>query len=231
VIFLDGRGAAVNTLFFERDLLYNGEVVLHYRIEYPEFRSDRFRSTVNAINRYYERSARNYRRYAETELYDMAVAEYKSAKENGYPVRAFEVMQVFEVTYNMACIISLYFDRYVYTGGAHGVTGRTSQTWNLQRGTEVTLERLYRCNVDMKRYLLGRIEQQIRRNPDIYFENYRELIDKNFHEENFYCEPRGIVIYYQLYDIAPYASGIRTFLIPYDCFINPANLCTAQPRN
>jgi len=117
VIFLDGRGAAVNTLFFERDLLYNGEVVLHYRIEYPEFRSDRFRSTVNAINRYYERSARNYRRYAETELYDMAVAEYKSAKENGYPVRAFEVMQVFEVTYNMACIISLYFDRYVYTGG------------------------------------------------------------------------------------------------------------------
>jgi len=83
----------------------------------------------------------------------------------------------------------------------------------------------------MKRYLLGRIEQQIRRNPDIYFENYRELIDKNFHEENFYCEPRGIVIYYQLYDIAPYASGIRTFLIPYDCFINPANLCTAPPRN
>lgn len=227
---MDGRGVSVNTLFMERSLMYNGVVVLHYRIEYPEFRSVRYHTSVDAINRYYERSALNYRNYAETELYDMAVEEYKSAIENGYPVRVFEVMQVFEVTFNMACIISLYFDRYVYTGGAHGITARTSQTWDLQRGTEVTLERLYRCNVDMKRYLLRLIEEQIREEPDIYFDDYRQLIDEYFREENFYCEPQGIVIYYQLYEIAPYASGIRTFLIPYDCFLNPVNLCTAIPR-
>ncbi|MGI6577979.1 MAG: DUF3298 and DUF4163 domain-containing protein [Eubacteriales bacterium] len=222
---MEGRGVSVNTLVLERNLMYRGEIVLHYRIEYPEFKSDRYQSAVNIINRYYAKSARNYSNYAETELYNMAVEDYNTATENGYPVRVFEVMQVFEVTYIMACIISLYFDRYVYTGGAHGITARTSQTWNLQRGTEVTLERLFRCNIDMKGYLMERIERQIRENPDIYFDDYRQLIEKYFREENFYCEPRGIVIYYQLYEIAPYASGIRTFLIPYDCFANPINLC------
>lgn len=74
------------------------------------------------------------------------------------------------------------------------------------------------------------IERQISREPDIYFEDYRERISQYFREENFYCEPSGVVIYYQQYDIAPYSSGIRTFLIPYNCFTDPSMLCVNVVR-
>lgn len=222
---MERSAVVVNNLTLEENLTYQGVIVLHYRINYPEFSSMYYPRSISSVNRYYSRAARQFLRYIETELYRMAVEEYRAALQNGYPVRVFDVIQTYKVTYNMSCILSLYFDRYVYTGGAHGVTGRSSQTWDLQRNRQIALGELFRCDTDMKEYLMGCIEGQIAEQPDIYFEDYSNLIAENFREENFYCKPGGVVIYYQLYDIAPYSSGIRTFLIPYDCFINPSELC------
>jgi hypothetical protein len=88
------------------------------------------------------------------------------------------------------------------------------------------LGQLVLCPPDDKTYLLSQIDSQIKKNPDIYFENYKELIAKTFDRNHFYCTPDGIVIYYQQYDIAPYSSGIREFLIPYsNCVMNPEKLC------
>ena len=49
----------------------------------------------------------------------------------------------------------------------------------------------------------------------MYFDDYFHLVRENFKPNNFYLVDEGIVIYYDLYDIAPYAAGIRTFLIPF----------------
>ncbi|HWQ73960.1 MAG TPA: RsiV family protein, partial [Syntrophomonas sp.] len=57
--------------------------------------------------------------------------------------------------------------------------------------------------------------------------NYEELVEQTFDVNNFYCTPQGVVVYFQQYDIAPYASGIREFLLPYNrCIIDPARKCT-----
>lgn len=227
---LERSATVVNNLILEDNLTYRGVTVLHYRINYPEFSSEKYPRSTKSISNYYSRIARQFQRFIETEIYRMAVEEYRNAVENGYPVRVFDVVQSYEVTYNVSCIISLYFDRYVYTGGAHGVTGRTSHTWDLQRNRQITLEELFKCDTDMKEYLMECIERQISREPDIYFEDYRERISQYFREENFYCELSGVVIYYQQYDIAPYSSGIRTFLIPYNCFTDPSMLCVNVVR-
>jgi hypothetical protein len=75
----------------------------------------------------------------------MAVEQYLDDVKNGFPVRAFEVLQTFTATYSKACIISLYLDNFQYTGGAHGLTVRTSQSWNLRTGQVVKLKELYKC--------------------------------------------------------------------------------------
>ncbi|MPM61403.1 hypothetical protein SDC9_108261 [bioreactor metagenome] len=156
----------------------------------------------------------------------MAVEQYKGDIQNNFPIRVFEAMQVYKITYLHACIISVYFDRYQYTGGAHGNTVRTSQTWQLQRCGLIPLKQLVRCPPDYKTYILKEVEAQIRKELEIYFENYKELIKQTFNENSFYATSKGIVVYYQQYDIAPYSSGIREFLIPYsDCVINPKKLC------
>ncbi|MGE4354341.1 MAG: DUF3298 and DUF4163 domain-containing protein [Oscillospiraceae bacterium] len=213
-------------LVIKNDLKFNGVTLLSYKIEYPEFFSSHFWACLSGVNRFYRNKALAYKRYCETKLFRMAVEQYKLSIENGYPIRVYEAMQVYEVTDSRACIVSIYFDRYQYTGGAHGNTIRQSQTWDLQKCGLVALKQLISCPPDYKSYILSEVETQIAENPDIYFENYKELITETFDQNSFYCTLEGIVIYYQQYDIAPYSSGIREFFIPYSrCVTNPQIFC------
>lgn len=217
---------SIKKMTIQNELKFNGVTLLTYKIEYPEFRSSRFPICLFKVNRFYRSQALEYKRYCETKLFPMAVQQYKDAIENGFPVRVFEVMQVYEVTYSQACIISLYYDRYEYTGGAHGNTIRQSQTWQLKRCGLLKLDQLVRCPPNYRFYILSEVAKQISKEPEIYFEDYKELIVKTFNKDSFYCTQKGIVIYYQQYDIAPYSSGIREFLIPYGgCVLNPQRLC------
>jgi hypothetical protein len=228
---LDENTVAVKTVVLQDEMYYNGEKLLEYKIEYPEFKAPIYQMTITLINRFYRAQALEFQHRVVTELFNMAVEQYKNSIEHGYPVMMYEAMQVFQMTYNYKCIISLFFDRYTYTGGAHGRTIRSSQTWNLQKGYMLTLRRLFRCPEDYKAYIFAEITRQIQENPEIYFEDYPKLIVQTFNEESFYCTPDGIVIYYQQYDIAPYSSGIREFSLPYNaCVTDPGNLCFALNR-
>ncbi len=207
-------------------LKYDGVTLVTYAIEYPRFSSFCYRACMPTVNEFYKNRALEFRRYCETVLFDMAVEQYKGDIENNFPVRIFEALSTFRVTYTCSCIISLYCDKYEFTGGAHGNTVRDSQTWNLRDCKQLALSQLVCCPPDYKTYILSAVEQQIIREPEIYFENYKELISETFNEESFYCTPRGLVVYYQQYDIAPYSSGIREFLLPYSfCVIEPRNFC------
>lgn len=207
-------------------LQYQGEPLLTYKIEYPEFCSPCFNACLNKINRFYRQKALDYQKYCSSVLFSMAVEQYRYAVDNGFPFNAFEAMEVYAVTYLRACIISVFFDRYQFTGGAHGSTVRSSQSWNLWECAQLELSHLVRCAPDYKTYILTAVEAQIKSESEIYFENYKELIAETFNAASFYCKPQGLVVYYQQYDIAPYSSGIREFFIPYTgCVLNPIRLC------
>ena len=211
---------------------YNDVTVLNYRIEYPEFVGDSYRRGRRTVNQFYKDAALALQNSIRGNLYQLAVDQYLFDVENGFPVRTFEALQTFKVTYNKSCIISVYFDNYQYTGGAHGLTNRTSQTWNLRTRRMIKLKDLYRCSGDYKAYIKRKVIEQINQqimqeDSGIYFENYEELVEQTFNPESFYSTPEGIVVYFQQYDIAPYSSGIREFLLPYNrCLINPIRKCS-----
>lgn len=149
------------------------------------------------------------------QLYKEAIETYKYNKENGYPVMVYEVYRTFEVTFNNYNIISLYIDEYIFSGGAHGNTIRTSQTWDLLRGCMLTLDNFFPNNPYFLIDILKDINAQIASNPEIYFENTCNLVLETFNPKSFYLIPNGIVVYFGQYDIAPYSSGIRIFEIKY----------------
>ncbi|WP_051280505.1 DUF3298 and DUF4163 domain-containing protein [Anaerovorax odorimutans] len=214
----------VNSVVIENTMLYNDQVVLKYRIEYPQFTSISFQMALYMINKYYEKKALEYEEHCRMELFELVVKQYEYCIENNYPLPLYESIITYNITYNEACIISLYFDKYEFTGGAHGNTTRCSDTWNLQKYKRVKLNQLFTLNY--KLYIFREIKNEIEQNPNIYFDDYSELILKNFNENNFYCTPEGVVIYYQQYDIAPYSSGIREFFISYSDFVmNPVKMC------
>jgi hypothetical protein len=186
---------------------------------YPEFVSRHFPWVLNRINQEYRRGMEDFFRQCFVELYPAAVEWYLEASRDDYLFTPYEAEVSYTVTYNRRCAISLYFDSYRFTGGAHGNTVRTSDTWNLNKGTRMRLSDFFPAESDFRAYILekinARIAEMIAAGNDIFFGDPTELAREYFDGQNFYLTADGIVIYYQLYTVAPYASGIVEFLIPW----------------
>ena len=196
----------------EKNLIYKGNIILTYKINYP------FIIGFERFNLYNYNKAIKLKEYAETKLFEEAKETNDFNKQNGYPIMVYEVVLNFTITYNEYDIVSLYYDEYIYSGGAHGNTIRTSQTWNIQDRQMLDLKDFYKKDTNYVSKILTQINNHIKENIEngnnIYFEDYCCLTAQNFRVENFYLSKTGnIVIYYQQYDIGPYSSGILTFNI------------------
>lgn len=195
----------------QRNLIYDNTIILKYHIEYPQIL---YNDTIytRRFNLYNENIALSLQQKAENELFNEAIDLYKFNKENNYPIMVYEVYQTYKITFNLRNIISLFIDEYTFTGGAHGSTIRTSQTWNLNHGKQIELYQFFN-NPYFILQILKNIKTQIQENPSIYFDDACCLLIDTFNPQSFYLEQNSIIIYFQQYDIAPYASGIIEFPI------------------
>ena len=75
------------------------------------------------------------------------------------------------------------------------------------------LDDLFQQKDKYKDVIRAEIVRQIKQNESIYFPDATEKVMsmKNFT----FLEPDNLVIYFPLYEIAPYSSGIPQFRIPY----------------
>ncbi len=203
----------------KNELKYKNTVVLTYRIEYPEIISSNYCYGKNAFNKYNKEKAFMLENYIKNKLYADAVNTYEYNSSNGYPIMVFEVISEFNITYNNNFLVSLYEDKYEFTGGAHGNTIRTSQNWNLQTACFIPLSYFYPNNpyylINILKSINSQIKSQIESGSNYYFDNYCELVLETFNINSFYITSGNIAVYFQQYDIAPYSSGIPVFFIPY----------------
>lgn len=203
----------------KNELKYKDTVILTYRIEYPEITSSNYCYGKNKFNKYNKEKALMLEHYIKTKLYADAINTYEYNSANGYPIMVFEVISEFNITYNNDLLVSLYEDKYEFTGGAHGNTIRTSQNWNLQTACFVPLSYFYPDNpyylINILKNINSQIKAQIESGNNYYFDNYCELVLETFNLNSFFVTPASIAIYFQQYDIAPYSSGIPVFYIQY----------------
>ncbi|MBA4699464.1 MAG: DUF3298 and DUF4163 domain-containing protein [Ruminococcus sp.] len=201
---------------FEDTMYYGNIPVLTYKIYYPCIVSTCYSAAAKNINYFYYQEAKNNEDYCRTVLYQMA--QENAQNNEDMPFHNYEFVADFTVTYNKCSIISLYMDTYTYTGGAHGNTIRTSNTWDFRTCTLLQLGDIYPLTPNSLSKLQKCIEQQIAErlidNPGIYFDNYKFLLRDYFNTNNFYLQPCNGIIYYQHYDIAPYSTGIPEFCFP-----------------
>jgi ABC-type Fe3+-hydroxamate transport system substrate-binding protein len=69
-----------------------------------------------------------------------------------------------------------------------------------------------------KEVIVHHVRDQIIKNPNVYFKEAMETVKDFTDEQPFYITPKGIVVVYGLYEIAPYAAGIQEFLVPFSAF-------------
>lgn len=200
----------------EKNLYYKNNLLVKYRIEYPHILAKLFNYNINKFNNFNQLKAMELKLYAEKDLFEDAKKVYDYNVSNNLPFFPYELVYTYNVTYNKNPIISLYLDQYVYAGGAHGSTIRSSQTWNLNTGLQLSLSSLFNdCSyvILILKDILHQIETDIADGSGSYFEDYAKLVVENFNFNQFYLDDNNIAIYYQQYDIAPYSSGIPVFLI------------------
>lgn len=211
--------ATINIRDIDCRFKYDNIEILTLNIKYPIINISNNPRAEENINNQISMQVNEYIEYATNTLYNQAMNTYADSLKNNFPFRSYEAYMVYTITYNDNCFLSLYTDKYEYTGGAHGNTIRTSNTWELCTGQNIYLYCFFKPYTDYTHMLIQEIiaqaEENLKENPYIYFDDYKNLIIENFNPNSFYMSPDGITIYYQQYDIAPYSTGIVEFTIPY----------------
>ncbi|MCX7772019.1 MAG: DUF3298 and DUF4163 domain-containing protein [Clostridia bacterium] len=205
-----------------KDKLYHNKVLMvDVKIDYPSI-TQGYEGDPMRFNMHYRQKAQKNYRYASTKLYQAAVKQYTIAKPQGVPFNNFEFVEAFEPTYCRKPFISLYYDLYEFTGGAHGNTIRKGNTWDMRRGVMLPLEAFFDKDYDYQAVMLRYIESEARRRQitgmATYFDGLHENLKKYFDAQNYYLTEEGLAIFYPLYTIAPYVDGIQVFIIPYLIF-------------
>jgi len=143
----------------------------------------------------------------------------QSARSEGWEIRKYIAATYYIVHYQKDDLLSLSVFYYSYTLGAHGHTLQLAYNFNLANGEMILLSDILKEKKDDVDIINQEIKRQMALNPQEYFSEW-STFQSISQEQPFYLIKDGIVIYFGLYEIAPYASGIRYFKIPYSLLGN-----------
>lgn len=126
------------------------------------------------------------------------------------PTTVVEMIGSYEIKNNQREVLSLSLSNYTYHyHAAHGMTYIKSLTFDLQSGKQCELIDLFKPGSDYVQRLSNLIRKQIKQR-NIQLLNDFTSIQPN---QDFYIADKSLVIYFQLYDITPYAFGFPMFPI------------------
>ncbi len=198
----------------------NNNQYIEVDIKIPVIEGLSDKSIQNMMNLSFKKDALDFKNIIEKE----AMEGFEYAKKQNYPFNIYQAYIEYKVTNNKDNILSIPVTYYSYTGGAHGMTNIVSRSINLVTGKDIAFKDMFKEGVNYKDIIKQEVIKQIKLQPEIYFEDAIKTVEESNEAFPFYIEDGNILVYYPLYSIAPYVSGIREFKIPLEIFkdgINP----------
>lgn len=197
-----GSDLFINT----RDLKDNGKYMI-VDMKVPVITGVRDPAVQAAINQRWLKDAMDFRDSVASGLADYL----KDAQEMAMPNNPFGSYSSYETCTLKPGFISMYVDYYQYTGGAHGLTDRMAYNIDLSNGNKVMLGDLFTSGYAYESKINQAIAAAIKSSPEMYFDGAFSGIKEN---QEYYIKDNHLIIYFQQYEIAPYAAGIPEFSIP-----------------
>ena len=121
-----------------------------------------------------------------------------------------EITGRYHIRSNEECLLSISIEVYAFSGGAHGFTILESVTFDLKTGKIYHLKDFFKEGVDYVSFVSDIIKKQIIEREIPVIEEFTAIKP----DQDFYIENNNLVIYFQLYELAPYYLGFVTFNIP-----------------
>jgi serine/threonine protein kinase len=144
---------------------------------------------------------------------EMARQSQRDFAEAEFPRREFVGRVDFDLK-NSSQILSIKFNYYQYTGGAHGNPYSLSYNIDLATGEDLNLVDF----LEREKMILSEVEEviksEIKKEQDLYFQDdygFQSLAE----DQCYYLENGELVVYFQPYAIAPYSTGMPEFRIEY----------------
>lgn len=126
------------------------------------------------------------------------------------PSTVAEMLGTFEIKNNQRDVLSVSLSNYTYhEHAAHGMTYIKSLTFDLQKETLVPFKDLFKPGSDYIKRLTALIHEQIKKRNIFLLGDFTSIKP----DQDFYIADKTLVIYFQLYDITPYAFGFPMFPI------------------
>lgn len=211
------KSADITKKSFTDTMCYEDKPVLNYQIKIPKVCTKNYHSDM-VINRYYEQMTSKLLFEYIPQLYHDSAARYIDSKKKGFPFFMSEYDNGFTVSYNQKGFLSLYFDTYLFTGGANGEFSRYGNTWDIYSGRHMELEDFFCPGFAYRDLILDKITEQVMERQEEYFENAPELVEQYFDPERYYLTVEGFAFFYEAYQIGPRIDGIPVFIIPFSAF-------------
>ncbi|ALS28010.1 hypothetical protein IJ21_26140 [Paenibacillus sp. 32O-W] len=120
-----------------------------------------------------------------------------------------EMIGYFETKTNHSQVLSISLFNYAYTGGAHGLTLQRSLTFDTTTGRSYALHELFKPGSPYVKVLSEIVAEQIKERKIDTLQPFQSIRP----DQDFYVADRSLVIYFQLYELAPYVYGFPYFPI------------------
>lgn len=152
------------------------------------------------------------------DIFEFYNKSYKEAKQylkyNPDEKNKFVANVDFELKKNTDSALSIKVRYYTYSGGAHGFYQDIAYNVDMRTGKFLELMDLFKDNTKYKEVIDEEIKRQIAELEKKDEENIGIYNFKGIKEnQNFYLQDENLVVYFDLYDITPYAAGIPEFSI------------------
>ena len=183
-------------------------------VKYPQIEGLADENIQNDINAIFKKHADNALLEGAKNATDLAPAVLEFPDMPGQ----CETYVDYQIKYNQNNILSLVLINYEYAGGAHGSTVQTAYTFDLKTGQQFALKDLFKSGTDFTSILNNSIKAQLdeRDLTSALFEPFKGINEN----QNYFLSNKGLVVYFNQYEILPYAAGMPEFTVYYSLLSN-----------
>jgi hypothetical protein len=194
----------------------DGSVVLAVTSSLPSIANASANPAGVKINTYFDRLAQDVLK-ADEQVATEAVGAYE---EMGGDFFAWSDDLSGEVVWQNSDFASTVTSQSNYFGGAHSNTTQSSATFDLSSGEVVPLTSFFKITAtQVTNRIVDLVYEQTSTLKDesgiLLYDCDEATIREALKLENYYLASQGLVVFFQPYDIAPYAAGLPEFTIPY----------------
>lgn len=116
----------------------------------------------------------------------------------------------YEIKNNQRGIISLTLIGFAEFGGAHPMTMIKSLTMDTATGENYALHQLFKEGGQYRKIINAEISRQIKARDIPLLDSFKGISP----DQDYYVSDQVLIVYYQLYELSPYAAGFPYFPIP-----------------